>query len=218
MIPKQAIPRYLAMLWMFARHYAERLAGKVYPASIDSVPALLTKYEKQTLYRLAQQVPNHGVIVEIGSFKGGSTICFAAGASAKGVTIHCIDTFMAENVTGNEGQDTYAAFLHNTAIYRDMITVHRGYSYDMHGEFSEQIDLLFVDGDHSYEGVTSDLRLYVPRMHDNAILIMHDSAHLPIQQAIREFILPIEIKRLARLPNMYAGLICTTNECYLGKK
>ncbi len=57
MVPEQTIPRYVAMLAMFSKHYAERLSGNAYPTRIDTIPALLTTYEKQTLYRLAQRVP-----------------------------------------------------------------------------------------------------------------------------------------------------------------
>ena len=207
MIPQETIPRYIAMLRMFSQHYLERFTGNAYPASIDAIPALLTPYEKQTLYRLAQRIPDKGIIAEIGSFKGGSTACLGAGSSAKHAQIHCIDTFMAENVTGSEGQDTLTQFQNNTAPYSTMITIHRGFSYDVHDEVPSMIDLLFVDGDHSYDGVTTDLRLYVPKMRDGAILIMHDSAHPPIQRAIQEMVLPIETQRLAQLPNMYAGRI-----------
>lgn len=205
MIPQSRIPRYLAMLRMFGRHYWQRMTGGAYPAKIDAVPALLTVYEKQVLFHLAGQAPQHGQMVEIGSFKGGSTVCLCAGAPK--ATLHCIDTFMTENVSGSRGEDTLAIFQHNTAEYASQIVIHRGFSYDVHGEIPPQIDLLFVDGDHSYEGVLTDLRLYAPKLKDGGILIMHDSAHPPILDVIHRFILPIETQSLARLPNLYAGRI-----------
>jgi hypothetical protein len=38
----------------------------------------------------------------------------------------------------------------------------------------EKIDLLYVDGDHSYEGVRSDFEMYEPLMSDTGIIGIHD--------------------------------------------
>lgn len=36
------------------------------------------------------------------------------------------------------------------------------------------IDLLYIDGDHSYEGMTRDFELYYPKLKRNALIIAHD--------------------------------------------
>jgi hypothetical protein len=38
-----------------------------------------------------------------------------------------------------------------------------------------KIDLLFIDGDHSYEGVKKDFELYSKILNDNGIIIIHDT-------------------------------------------
>lgn len=38
-----------------------------------------------------------------------------------------------------------------------------------------KIDILFIDGDHSYEGVKKDFELYSTIMSDNGIIIIHDT-------------------------------------------
>jgi hypothetical protein len=38
-----------------------------------------------------------------------------------------------------------------------------------------KIDLLFIDGDHSYEGVKTDFELYSTLLSDNGIIIIHDT-------------------------------------------
>ena len=211
MLPENPLQRRFAMFQMFARHYADRFMGNAYPSAIDAVPALLTVYEKQVLYRLAQCVPRNGQIVEIGSFTGGSTCCLAAGSQKNTVTVHAVDTFMTENVEGQEGRDTFNDFKKHTRPYASLIQAHRGFSHEVVDNFIQPIDLLFVDGDHSWEGVTRDLRCYLPKLQSPAILVMHDSAYPPVKKAIVELILPLEIKCLAALPNLYAGLINPQN-------
>lgn len=41
------------------------------------------------------------------------------------------------------------------------------------------VDLLFIDGDHSYEGVAADLRLYSPFVRDGGSIVFHDIAPGP---------------------------------------
>lgn len=131
----------------------------------------------------------------------------AAGIQQSGGTLHCIDTFMADNMNAEARHDTYTRFAENTAPYADNIQVHQGYSYDVVGDFQPPIHLLFVDGDHEWEGVTKDLELYLPLLEPGGILVMHDTAYPPVRRALEEIILPKETARLVNLPNMYAGRI-----------
>lgn len=36
------------------------------------------------------------------------------------------------------------------------------------------IDLVYIDGDHSYEGIQLDIQLFCPRLKRNGIIILHD--------------------------------------------
>src|SRR6266568_7791612 len=59
---------------------------------IADVPGWLTDEEGEALYDLAQRCTGRGVIVEIGSWKGKSTICLGLGSRAgNGVRIFAID-------------------------------------------------------------------------------------------------------------------------------
>jgi len=39
---------------------------------------------------------------------------------------------------------------------------------------SDLLDFLFVDGDHTFDGVAADFRLHVPRVRDGGLVAMHD--------------------------------------------
>jgi hypothetical protein len=47
--------------------------------------------------------------------------------------------------------------------------------YDFFIRQDIKIDVLFIDGDHSYEGVKSDFELYSQILSDNGIIIIHDT-------------------------------------------
>jgi predicted O-methyltransferase YrrM len=42
-----------------------------------------------------------------------------------------------------------------------------------------QLDLLFIDGDHTYEGVKSDFEMYSPLARDGAVIAFHDILEHP---------------------------------------
>jgi hypothetical protein len=47
--------------------------------------------------------------------------------------------------------------------------------YDFFVRQDIKIDLLFIDGDHSYEGVKKDFELYSKILSDNGVIIIHDT-------------------------------------------
>jgi Methyltransferase domain len=62
--------------------------------------------------------------------------------------------------------DTYDSMLRSLIDFRltDVVTVLRQYSHEALVNVPKPIDLLFIDGDHSYEGVKADWDNYTPHM------------------------------------------------------
>jgi predicted O-methyltransferase YrrM len=178
-----------------------RLKGNESPLRIFTH---LTLEECVFLYQKALSVGHRSEIVEIGSYLGASSCFLAMAAKAKESTVHCIDTWRNEGMT--EGpRDTYIEFLRNTEYYRDVIAPLRMRSEQAALQFTESIDLLFLDGDHSYGAVLMDLSLWVPKMKAGSWLILHDFGWAEgVRRAIKEFVTPLQLGRPKMLPNMYA--------------
>jgi hypothetical protein len=147
---------------------AARLQGKPWndsalsvPPEIFTVPGMLWHQEKRMLYYLAASYyAGEGVIADMGSFLGGSTICFARGLRQRGWTkrsIHSYDLFKLGEFEREqyfpqnppEGLKTRQIFECNVEGFGDLIAVHEG---DVLGFIAaEAIEILFVDIAKSYK-------------------------------------------------------------------
>lgn len=186
--------------------YAKSFLGQRYPDEIDTIPTHMRVHEKQTLYELAKLLPDGSHIVEIGSYYGASSCCWAAGIGNKDVQLHCVDTFCNDNVS-DERSDVYPIFTRNTEDYASKIVVHRGLSQSVAKTFNQKLDILFIDGDHSWKGILTDLECWLPFLKEEGILVLHDVAWGDVKRALEEIILPVEVKRLTWLPNLWAGRV-----------
>lgn len=144
---------------------------------IEKIEGLLSDDEARLLYKLAREVKK-GVIVEIGSYKGKSTVCLAQGSKdGKGQTVYAIDPHLGDlslkknsapskedfkkNVVGN-GLQRFVKPLYFT-------------SKEAFPKIKQPIGLLFIDGDHRYKGVLADYRNWSKKLCYGGIVAFHDS-------------------------------------------
>jgi predicted O-methyltransferase YrrM len=135
-------------------------------------------------------------VVEIGSWKGRSTIALASGAAARpgGGVVYAIDPHrggVPHRITGEP--DSYEAFLANLerAGVRDAVEPIRSTSREARPSVADDsVDVLFVDGSHRYEDVLDDLDTWRPALRVGAHVAMHDAVQYPgVAAALRERVL-----------------------------
>lgn len=166
-----------------------------------SIDGWLTVDEAIALYELARSLPHERPLaVEIGCWQGKSSVCLARGLHHKSAPrLVCIDPFDASGDA--QSRDTYAgraadlagplrtAFEHNllAAGVRDCVDVRPGFSHAHAPSFGEPIDLLFLDGDHSYDAVLRDYRDWAPKVRPGGFLVLHDVVH-PVHEGPRRVV------------------------------
>jgi len=147
--------------------------------SFQHIEGWLTEDEGLRLESHASQCRE--LIVEIGSYRGRSSLYIAKGieGSTFNPIFYSIDPHAGIGVNGhNFDADDLAACYHNFAAHPEFGQHIRKLVMrsDQAAPLCENrsIDMLFVDGDHSYEGVTDDLCRYLPRMKQGGCVILHD--------------------------------------------
>lgn len=147
---------------------------------VKNVDGWLTDNEGKLLYRLAKENSKKGVIVEIGSWKGKSTIWLAKGSKAgDNAKVYAIDphTGSEEHKKILHGKSTFEEFKNNikNADVANVVVPILKTSEEAALNFNKQVGLVFIDGDHSYEAVLLDFITWFPKMVEGGIMVFDDT-------------------------------------------
>jgi len=143
----------------------------------------LTEREARFLALVAACAPAPGVILEIGSFKGKSTVGLASVAQRYGLgPVITVDPHSGPSITdpdvgpGGSSWDDFRASLRNAGV-ESVVEAHRAYSRDVARGWTRPIRFLWIDGDHTYRGSKEDIDLFRSHLVDGAIVALHDVLH-----------------------------------------
>jgi predicted O-methyltransferase YrrM len=150
---------------------------------VADVDGWMTPGQASTLHDAASRCPAGGLIVEIGSFRGRSTIVLAS-AAGDDVEVMAIDPH-AGNDRGPQEIDGYEEeaasdheiFLANLAGAGviDRVRHVRMFSTEALAELTRPIDVLYIDGAHRYAPALADIRRYGERVTTGGTMLIHDS-------------------------------------------
>lgn len=146
--------------------------------------ALITINEAKLLYNLARK--SNGPIVEIGSYKGGSTIILAEGSKIENRNkVYAIDPHKGTLFYGirvkrwgaeKVNKNTLSKFKQNIidSANQDIVQPIVKSSYKASKKWKKSIDLLWIDGCHDYESVMIDFLAWERFLNKNGIIAFHD--------------------------------------------
>ena len=154
---------------------------------VNSTPGWLGKEEAYMLFALARHCSNIGTIVEIGSYKGRSTIALASGAPA-GVMIHAIDPHTGTNSDVESGLnvDTFQEFLENTKKFKNISAIRKLSTNATKDISNKDIQLLFIDGWHSENAVDADINNFLPNLNKEFTIVFDDWGDSGVQAGIKK--------------------------------
>ncbi len=152
-------------------------------AVVADVDGWMTEGQARRLAAAATRVPAGGRIVEIGSFRGRSTIVLASMA-ADGVEVVAIDPHAGndrgpQEIEGYEAEaaDDHEVFWANLrhAGVAERVRHVRTFSDAAHADVVGDIDVLYIDGAHRFAPARTDIRDWGARVSDGGVMLIHDS-------------------------------------------
>lgn len=152
---------------------------------------------------LAWQATTHKLIIEIGSYLGRSSRALAENTVGK---VICFDDWYGPRASTDKKPDgslfteddrisLFDIFSNNMA---DLITMGKAmpirtdYNEIEHSDLYLAPDMIFIDGDHSFDAVSRDLRFWVPKASVGGLICGHDYNYSSVTEAVNKFFPKVE--------------------------
>jgi len=171
-------------VWLSKPFNIEQVPGSAM-IMLNGVKGYLTPGDLVFLFNLAAELPQGGNYLEVGSWMGLSSIIFSNGLLANlnlDAKVYCVDTWegSAEHQTDETVRSgmLYQTFLSNVskASMDRFIRPVKGKSEQVAEKWPGPfMDIIFIDGDHTFEGCYNDVKAWLPWLNKKGRMVGHDA-------------------------------------------
>ena len=154
--------------------------------------------------KLVEQI-NPKVVVDLGVDFGFSTFCFGY---PKIGDVYGIDWFQGDEHTGYRDNLPYVKKLQQELVISHGITNIEFIKSDFtlaSKRFEKKIDILHIDGFHSYEAVKADYENWIGFCEDDSVILFHDTVSFP--ETVGKFFNEVEGYKLHRTNSAGLGIL-----------
>lgn len=153
-----------------------------YLLGLDSPATQVTDREVAILLHHARTA---SVIVEIGTFEGKTAIALAQATPGK---VFSIDPFFSGRLGIGYGEVIARAARRRAGVHN--LKYIKDFSYHAASRFDLPVEMIFIDADHSYDGVRRDWIDWTAKLKVGGVVAMHDSRiarNSPVRLGSMEF-------------------------------
>ena len=151
----------------------EHLSGLFASTSLDHAVIAMPIRQAAYLFGLIRQMKAQ-TVVEIGRYKGGSTLTIAAAMKGEGRFWSIDNGEKEDRIFGYKSSRSFDQQISDICSRLGLrVNLLVGDSYTIEIETGE-VDVVFIDGDHSYEGVKNDFERFGRRVRVGGALLFDD--------------------------------------------
>lgn len=174
-----------------------------------NIVGYMTEMELASLGQLAACVPLNGTIVEVGSCFGRSSVCFALSSLTS--TVYCVDNFHEEDWVCEQNIPIEYSLRHNMPIYGETYNTKKMFMSNtanipnivmIEGNSPKnitynggEIDLFFLDAEHSNPGDWDNICYWLPLVKKGGVISGHDHDSSDFPDVVRN------VERLEKILN-----------------
>lgn len=118
------------------------------------------------------------VFVELGTHTGASyfAFCQSIAENKTGTKAYAVDTWVGDEHAGFYDESVFRSVEQANQMYKGFSTLLRTTFDEASRSFEDKsIDLLHIDGLHTYEAVKHDFDTWFPKLNKNAVVLFHDT-------------------------------------------
>ncbi len=145
--------------------------------------------------KLYSMVPRGGETAELGCFFGRSICSVADIILERDLLVFCVDTFKgtpgieAPWFESYKDRDIKAEFIANLTkfgLWPNVACVFEGTTDEAANVTPDDLDLVFIDADHSYKSVRADIANWLPKVKKGGVLAGDDFPFPDVKRAVKE--------------------------------
>ncbi len=150
---------------------------------INNIEGWMGESELDWLYSTARKMDS---IVEVGSWKGRSTFELLSGCKGP---VYVVDHFLGDPSSIlqkgmiDNGENIYQTFLKNVGHFMNLKVLKMS-SVEAATVIPGTVDMIFIDGGHSYQSVKTDIDTWLPKT--AKLICGHDFNRNSVRRAIKE--------------------------------
>jgi predicted O-methyltransferase YrrM len=156
-----------------------------------AVPVMRDAFQAEGLAKLCKWANQNGAIgkcVEIGSYSGEGTVVLADHFKEVLAVDPWENGYDPNDVASHQCpmEDVFNAFKERITPLGNVLYI-RGKSIDALQSFKNgSLDLVYIDGDHRYEGALADINGWLPKLRKGGCMTGHDFSFPTVRQALSE--------------------------------